>query len=415
MVGLARRARELEDTAADYASALECDRGDLLAYADLQERIATREKELSRDRASADRDRARATLRSLHRGDVLALPGGKRRGYAVVLDVDREVLGGPQLEVLDTEGRRRTLRPSDVPSAPAVIDTLRLPKADRLGSAKVRKDTAAALREKLSGRSDARSEVRRNAPRAPSTAATDQALQALKAELAAHPCASCPDLESHLRWVGRWRSTRKELASVQRRIEGRTSSLGREFDRLCALLVELGYLEGEGEELHPTERGLRLRRLFSDRDLMIAECLDHGAWEGLDSPGLAAVVSAAVYESRREDPASPDAVADPAVQAALAASARISADLSAAQARHQLETTPPPDPSLASIVQRWARGEHLAAVLVDADLPPGDFVRHCRQVIDLLDQLTADPELGPTAREAIAGVRRGLVAQEIDR
>lgn len=76
VVGLARRARELEDTAADYASALECDRGDLLAYADLQERIATREKELSRDRASADRDRARATLRSLHRGDVLALPGG---------------------------------------------------------------------------------------------------------------------------------------------------------------------------------------------------------------------------------------------------------------------------------------------------------------------------------------------------
>ena len=48
-------------------------------------------------------------------------------------------------------------------------------------------------------------------------------------------------------------------------------------------------------------------------------------------------------------------------------------------------------------------------------LPPGDFVRHCRQVIDLLDQLTADERLGRTARAAIDGVRRGLVAQEIGR
>ena len=58
---------------------------------------------------------------------------------------------------------------------------------------------------------------------------------------------------------------------------------------------------------------------------------------------------------------------------------------------------------------------HLAAALEGNDLPPGDFVRHCRQVIDLLDQLTADEELGGVAREAIRAVRRGLVAQEIDR
>ena len=58
---------------------------------------------------------------------------------------------------------------------------------------------------------------------------------------------------------------------------------------------------------------------------------------------------------------------------------------------------------------------HLAAALDGNDLPPGDFVRHCRQVIDLLEQLTADERLGATARAAITAVRRGLVAQEIDR
>ena len=54
-------------------------------------------------------------LGDLRRGEVIALPGGKRRGYAVVLDVDRAVLGGPQVDLLDTEGRRRSLRPGDVP------------------------------------------------------------------------------------------------------------------------------------------------------------------------------------------------------------------------------------------------------------------------------------------------------------
>ncbi|MCT1907983.1 DEAD/DEAH box helicase [Brachybacterium paraconglomeratum] len=418
VVGLARRARELEDTVEDYRAAVTCERGDLLEYAGIQEAISAREKELSQARAAADRDRTRSVLGDLRRGEIIALPGGKRRGYAVVLDVDRHVLGGPQVDLLDTEGRRRSLRPGDVPSPPAVIDTLRLPRPEALGSGKVRKDTAAALRQRLAGQDDdARREVRRRAGRTPSTAAQDPRLQDLRAQLAEHPCAACPDLESHLRWVGRWRKSRGELEGVQRRISGRTSSLARRFDRLTDLLLELGYLEhaGEdGEELVPTASGMRLRRLFSDRDLLIAECLEHGAWDGLDAAGLAAVVSAAVHETRRDDRA-PELIPDPAVGAALEASSRIAAELQSAEARHGIDPTLPPDPAIAAIVHRWARGAHLAAALEGNDLPPGDFVRHCRQVIDLLDQLTADERLRRTARAAIDGVRRGLVAQEIGR
>ena len=426
VVGLARRARELEDTVADYRSAITCEHGDLLEHAGIQEAISSREKELSRARAAADRDRTRSVLGDLRRGEIIALPGGKRRGYAVVLDVDRHVLGGPQIDLLDTEWRRRSLRPGDVPSPPAVIDSMRLPRSETLGSGKVRKDTAAALRQRLSGQDDdARREVRRRAGRTPSTAADDPQLKDLRARLAAHPCAACDDLESHLRWVGRWRKSRGELEGVQRRIAGRTSSLARRFDRLTDLLLELGYLErtgpddtgeaGTGEaELVPTASGMRLRRLFSDRDLLIAQCLEHEAWDGLDAAGLAAVVSAAVHETRRDDRA-PELIPDPAVGAALEASARLATELQAAEARHGIDPTTPPDPALSALVHRWARGAHLAAALDGNDLPPGDFVRHCRQVIDLLDQLTVDEHLGGTARAAIAGVRRGLVAQEIGR
>ncbi|MGO1900309.1 MAG: DEAD/DEAH box helicase [Brachybacterium sp.] len=423
VVGLARRAREIEDTVASYRDAVTCDRGDLLEYAEIQEQVAEREKTLARARAAADRDRTRTVLGDLRRGEVIALPGGKRRGYAVVLDVDRAVLGGPQVDLLNTEGRRRSLRPGDVPSPPAVIDTLRLPRQDSLGSGKVRKDTATALRQRLAGQDDdARQEVRRRAGRTPSTAATDEQLLALRERMDAHPCSDCPDLESHLRWVGRWRKSRAELEGVHRRIRGRTSSLARQFDRLTDLLVELGYLERTGpteqegleQELRPTASGLRLRRLFSDRDLLIAECLEHGAWAGLTPAGLAAVVSAAVHETRRDDRA-PEMIPEPAVGVALEASTRIAARLQSAETRHGITPTSSPDPAIAAIVHRWAQGMHLAAALEGNDLPPGDFVRHCRQVIDLLDQLTADEELGRVAREAIRAVRRGLVAQEIDR
>ncbi len=44
--------------------------------------------------------------------------------------------------------------------------------------------------------------------------------------------------------------------------------------------------------------------------------------------------------------------------------------------------------------------------------PPGDFVRWARQVLDLLGQLAAvgGAELAGTARDALAAVRRGVVA-----
>ena len=72
-------------------------------------------------------------------------------------------------------------------------------------------------------------------------------------------------------------------------------------------------------------------------------------------------------------------------------------------------------------MHRWCRGQALDAVL-DAgpnDLAAGDFVRWCRQLLDLLDQVvavsaaTGDAEgaaLARTGRAAAALVDRGVVA-----
>jgi ATP-dependent RNA helicase HelY len=70
-------------------------------------------------------------------------------------------------------------------------------------------------------------------------------------------------------------------------------------------------------------------------------------------------------------------------------------------------------------VYRWARGESLSAVLVAAEtngveLSAGDFVRWCRQVVDVLDQVRGvegeSSAVGAVAAAAVRALRRGVVA-----
>jgi hypothetical protein len=48
---------------------------------------------------------------------------------------------------------------------------------------------------------------------------------------------------------------------VQRRLEGRTNSIARQFDRICVVLTELGYLAGPVDTPTVTDAGTRLSRI----------------------------------------------------------------------------------------------------------------------------------------------------------
>lgn len=63
----------------------------------------------------------------------------------------------------------------------------------------------------------------------------------------------------------------------------------------------------------------------------------------------------------------------------------------------------------------WASGKGLDEVLREAEMPAGDFVRWCKQVIDVLGQIAAAaPGAGSTvpknARKAVDELLRGVVA-----
>ena len=84
---------------------------------------------------------------------------------------------------------------------------------------------------------------------------------------------------------------------------------------------------------------------------------------------------------------------------------RLWRDLSANEDDAGLPETRAPNPGLAAAMHAWAAGETLTDVLDDdEELTGGDFVRHVKQVIDLLHQIG---DVGPERRRPRERARRG--------
>jgi ATP-dependent RNA helicase HelY len=191
-------------------------------------------------------------------------------------------------------------------------------------------------------------------------------------------------------------------------VAGRTHVIARTFDRVCAVLDQLGYTDGDAV----TAEGTRLAGLYAELDLLVAECLRRGLWDALGPAELAACVSALTFESRRPDDASPPRLPPGQAREVLAAMVRVWGELDGIEKDHQLAFLREPDLGFAWAANEWARGRPLEQVL-SADLTPGDFVRAVKQLIDLLDQVAAATGRAPvaaTARSAISALRRGVVA-----
>jgi ATP-dependent RNA helicase HelY len=315
--------------------------------------------------------------------------------------------------VLGADRQVRRLTMDDVAGPVDHVTTVRLPRNFNPRSPQSRRDLASTLRQAVPhDPPPGRRRRGSDGDSAGGPAGGDAQLVELRRRMRAHPCHACPDREDHARWGERWTRLRRETDGLLRRIDGRTSSVARTFDRVCAVLTRLGYLDARSRV---TPDGERLRRLYSEHDLLAAECLRGGVWKGLDGPGLASVLSALVHETRRDDALTPQPPAG-AVGHALDETWREWSRLAAIEQEHRLSTLREPDAGLAPAMLRWARGQSLDVVLHDGDLAAGDFVRRCKQLVDLLGQVldaTPDPAGRRTARQAVEGVLRGVVAPSL--
>ncbi|MDI3386872.1 DEAD/DEAH box helicase [Streptomyces sp. B-S-A8] len=421
VVGISRQVQRNEEGLEGYKASMTCHLGDFEEYARLRRDLKDRETELAKQGAAQRRVAAAVALEKLKPGDVIHVPTGKFAGLALVLDPGLaagrsnghrgfESHDGPRPLVLTAERQVKRLASMDFPVPVEALDRMRIPKSFNPRSPQSRRDLASALRTKAG---HIRPEKHRKGR---SAAADDREIARLRAALRAHPCHGCDEREDHARWAERYHRLKRDTRQLERRIEGRTNTIARTFDRIVALLTELDYLRGD----EVTDDGRRLGRLYGELDLLASECLRAGVWEGLNPAELAACVSALVYEARAADDAlAPKLPAGPA-KAALGEMVRIWGRLDALEEEFRISQAEgvgqrEPDLGFAWAAYMWASDKSLDEVLREAEMPAGDFVRWCKQVIDVLGQIAAAaPKDGSTvgrcARKAVDALLRGVVA-----
>ncbi len=310
---------------------------------------------------------------------------------------------------------------ADYSGASAPVGSMTLPKRVEHRQPRVRRDLASALRSAAAGLAIPEGRGKRSSAREDRD--VDPELASLRETLRRHPAHSAPDREAKVRVGERYLRVERDNAQIRQKVAAATNSLARTFDRIVGLLTERGFIHVVDSVPKVTDEGRLLARIYSESDLLVAECLRSGAWSGLKPAELAAVLSAVIYESRGGDgPGAPRAAEMPTVRVrqALAQTGRLSAELRADENRHRITPSREPDEGFVVAVHRWATTGDLAAALAASDaagtgapLSAGDFVRWCRQVLDLLDQVRnagPDPALRAAAKRAVDDIRRGVVA-----
>ncbi|CRZ13901.1 RNA helicase [Mycolicibacterium neworleansense] len=420
VVGLVRGVARGERMMGELAAELGGKDAPILDYVRLRTKIGERERAQSRASRLQRRRAATDALADLRRGDIITITHGRRGGLAVVLEPAERGSDDPRPLVLTEHRWAGRISSADYSGASAPLGTMTLPKRVEHRQPRVRRDLASALRSAAADLSVPSKRSSRGA--AAPERDVDPELAGLREELRHHPAHQLPGREAQARIAERYLRIERDNAQIQQKVNAATNSLARTFDRIVALLSERGFIEAASGQPKVTDAGRLLARIYSESDLLVAECLRAGLWDGLQPSELAGVLSAVLFESRGDTAGGTVGVDIPTagLRRALAQTRRVSADLRGDEQRHRLAPSREPDEGFVTAVYRWATTGDLAAALAASDvsgsgsaLSAGDFVRWCRQVLDLLDQVrnaAPTPALRNTAKRAVNDVRRGVVA-----
>jgi ATP-dependent RNA helicase HelY len=414
VVGLARSLAKNTEAIRGYLEAARCELGDFGEYARLRAEIAELEATAARERRTDRRAESAQVLLGLKPGDILRVPSGKSQGWVVVIDPDtRADDQGPRPMVMTEERQIRRLSLTDFPVPPVVVGRMRVPKHFNPKEPASRRNLSAAFRSKLSEVD--LSPARRRGPAVAGELADE--IATLRDTLRRHPCHHCPDRESHARWAERALKLERENARTSERAASRTNTIATHFDKICLVLESQGYLSGDGQS-RVTDSGRMLARIYAELDLVAAECIRDGVFDGLTAPQLAAVLSSLVFQARRsDDGARRPRMPDHRSNEAMGEVRRIWRTVSLVERDARLPRAAEPDMGFSEIAHGWAAGRSLAQVLTDTDLTAGDFVRWVRQVTDFAGQIADAAGPGPlreVAHEVVRSMRRGVVVYSAD-
>jgi ATP-dependent RNA helicase HelY len=383
---------------ASYIQRAECDLGDFSEYRRLHDRLRRQEDRATSGARSARAERITEAIEKLRPGDVIDVPGGKRRGrYAVIEVARRRSERHPRVLALSEERSMVRFSPSDFRDAPKPVARVRIPEGFQIRDARARRAVArrvAQVEVKPSQGPSRDPEERRE-------------LRALRRSVESHPCHKCPDLSRHLHFAERADRLKKEISGIERRIGRGTGTLALQFDRVLEILEELDYVDN----WVLTPKGETLARVYNEADLLVVEAMERGLLDDLEPGEIAAVLSTVVYETRGPEL---DLIPELPTEATRRVYRRLTGMWERIRAQEDalhLDLTREPDPGFAERAHIWASGALLEDVL-EEDTAPGDFVRSVKQLVDLLRQIEeiAERPLAAKVRIAVDGLHRGVVA-----
>ncbi|MDO4784471.1 MAG: DEAD/DEAH box helicase [Propionibacteriaceae bacterium] len=403
VVGASREGKQARRDLAEALAAVECDRGDFMDYARLRQEVSQLEARGAKLRKAAAASEIADSIAALVTGDIVWVP---RQGWSVVVGTGTgERRGaGAWVRTLSIDHTVLKIEAHDLRAPLTAVARVRVPKRFSLRERTDRRTLLGGMSAKLE-----RIDPQPPAGERPGADAEHAlAVAALRRELAAHPCHGCPDRETHAVLAAKALRLEREIERAQQLTAAAKNSLAASFDKVVAVLTELGYLVDE--EL--TEAGRMLTRVYNELDLVACECVRRGVFDGLDAPALAAVLSCLVYESRMGRPVRPARMPERSSEQAQSALRAVWRDVRALERAHRIDNDREPDIGFAEAAWRWASGQELAKVLSASGLPAGDFVRWTRQVIDLAGQLSqavGPGDLRRTCRAVVASLRRGVI------
>ena len=368
---------------------------------EIQARIAKRSKERDRLREQAqspfgDIDEYRRSFKSrpdareiesaisqLKLGDLVNLPRQNSKA-AVVATAQRA--NGTKLTLISASKAMVNLQAGDFDSPPEKVGFIKLPDSYARTSPKFVKEVA--LR------------VQRTKAKSRSTRSDD-------ASRRDHPVVDDPELKRRLIAASSADRIDSEIHLMESRIDKSVQSVSAKFDDLVRLMERRGY----ASNWSLTDQGRSLSRIFHELDLVIAESLSEGLFDGLTPAELASLLSVFVYEFRRSDePPKPRIPKNLQNQwkSIKNLSERITEDEKVAGITPHRAL----DAGLMEITYDWASGSDLIDILND-DLTAGDFVRTMKQLIDLLRQISLIASNSATtvcAEQSASALLRGVVA-----
>ncbi len=233
----------------------------------------------------------------------------------------------------------------------------------------------------------------------------DREIADLRRNMKLHSCHGCPEREDHARIFERFNRLIRETDGLKSRVQNRTNSIPRTFDKVVDVLAELEYVS-DGQL---TNKGKTLSRIYAESDLLLSEMIHSKILDRLGPAELAGFISSLVFEGRGERSRIPRIPKN--LQDIFGETNQMWRKLVSIEEEIGLPTQREPNFDLAWSTYRWSSGNSLQSVLRETDVLVGDFVRNMRQIIDLLNQLRdVQRDFASPITQAIKSIDRGVVA-----